>query len=471
MMKVKPVQLGKTQRMSFSRIDEVIEMPNLIEVQKNSYQWFLDEGLKEVFRDISTIEDYTGNLVLEFIDYHLDFTPKYSLKECKERDATYAAPLRVTARLLNKETGEVQDQEIFMGDFPLMTDSGTFLYNGAERVIVSQLVRSPGVYFGCTQDKVGKNLFTATLNPNRGAWLEFETDSNDVFYVRIDKNRKIPVTVLMRALGLGSDQQILDYFGQDARVLATLAKDSTHNEEEGLLEIYRKLRPGEPPTVESAQTHLTNLFFDPRRYDLSRFGRYKMNKKLALARRITGQTAAREIIAPLTGELLVSAGEKISREAAEAAEKAGVSLVYLRGEEDVEIKVITNGTVEANDFFSFDCAPLGINERVSFAEVKAILEATDDVEEQKELVAKNRDRLISKTVTVDDIFASINYLNNLGYGLGTTDDIDHLGNRRIRSVGELLQNQFRIGFSRMERVIRERMSLQAQDASGPWWLP
>ena len=465
MMKVKPVQLGKTQRMSFSRIDEVIEMPNLIEVQKNSYQWFLDEGLKEVFRDISTIEDYTGNLVLEFIDYHLDFTPKYSLKECKERDATYAAPLRVTARLLNKETGEVQDQEIFMGDFPLMTDSGTFLYNGAERVIVSQLVRSPGVYFGCTQDKVGKNLFTATLNPNRGAWLEFETDSNDVFYVRIDKNRKIPVTVLMRALGLGSDQQILDYFGQDARVLATLTKDSTHNEEEGLLEIYRKLRPGEPPTVESAQTHLTNLFFDPRRYDLSRFGRYKMNKKLALARRIAGQTAAREIIAPLTGELLVSAGEKISREAAEAAEKAGVSLVYLRGEEDVEIKVITNGTVEANDFFSFDCAPLGINERVSFAEVKAILEATDDVEEQKELVAKNRDRLISKTVTVDDIFASINYLNNLGYGLGTTDDIDHLGNRRIRSVGELLQNQFRIGFSRMERVIRERMSLQAQDES------
>ena len=463
MMKVKPVQLGKTQRMSFSRIDEVIEMPNLIEVQKNSYQWFLDEGLKEVFRDISTIEDYTGNLVLEFIDYHLDFTPKYSLKECKERDATYAAPLRVTARLLNKETGEVQDQEIFMGDFPLMTDSGTFLYNGAERVIVSQLVRSPGVYFGCTQDKVGKNLFTATLNPNRGAWLEFETDSNDVFYVRIDKNRKIPVTVLMRALGLGSDQQILDYFGQDARVLATLTKDSTHNEEEGLLEIYRKLRPGEPPTVESAQTHLTNLFFDPRRYDLSRFGRYKMNKKLALARRITGQTAAREIIAPLTGELLVSAGEKISREAAEAAEKAGVSLVYLRGEEDVEIKVITNGTVEANDFFSFDCAPLGINERVSFAEVKAILEATDDVEEQKELVAKNRDRLISKTVTVDDIFASINYLNNLGYGLGTTDDIDHLGNRRIRSVGELLQNQFRIGFSRMERVIRERMTTQAQD--------
>ena len=463
MMKVKPVQLGKTQRMSFSRIDEVIEMPNLIEVQKNSYQWFLDEGLKEVFRDISTIEDYTGNLVLEFIDYRLDSQPKYSIKECKERDATYAAPLRVKARLLNKETGEVQDQEIFMGDFPFMTDSGTFLYNGAERVIVSQLVRSPGVYFGCTQDKIGKNLFSATLNPNRGAWLEFETDSNDVFYVRIDKNRKIPVTVLMRALGLGSEQQILDTFGQDARVLATLAKDSTKNEEEGLLEIYRKLRPGEPPTVESAQSHLNSLFFDPRRYDLSRFGRYKMNKKLALARRITGAVAAREVIAPLTGELLIAPGEKISREAAEKAEKAGVSLVYVQGEDDVEVKVFTNGTVDANEFFSFDCAELGINEKVNFAEVRAILDATSDVEEQKEMILRNRDRLISKTVTVDDIFASINYLNNLGYGLGVTDDIDHLGNRRIRSVGELLQNQFRIGFSRMERVIRERMSLQAQD--------
>ena len=465
MMKVKPVQLGKTQRMSFSRIDEVIEMPNLIEVQKNSYQWFLDEGLKEVFHDIATIEDYTGNLVLEFIDYRLDSQPKYSIKECKERDATYAAPLRVKARLLNKETGEVQDQEIFMGDFPLMTDSGTFLYNGAERVIVSQLVRSPGIYFGCTQDKIGKNLFSATLNPNRGAWLEFETDSNDIFYVRIDKNRKIPVTVLMRALGLGTDQQILDCFGEDARVLATLAKDSTKSEEEGLLEIYRKLRPGEPPTIESAQSHLTSLFFDPRRYNLSRFGRYKMNKKLALARRITGAVAAREIIAPLTGELLVAAGEKITREAAEAAQAAGVSLVYVRAEDDVEVKVFTNGMVDANDFFSFDCAELGINEKVSFAEVRAILDATSDVEEQKEMIVRNSDRLISRTVTVDDIFASINYLNNLGYGLGVTDDIDHLGNRRIRSVGELLQNQFRIGFSRMERVIRERMSLQAQDES------
>jgi len=462
MVKVKPVQLGKTERMSFSRIDEVIDMPNLIEVQKNSYNWFLKEGLKEVFRDISTIEDYSGNLVLDFIDYRLDSQPKYTIKECKERDATYAAPLRVTARLLNKETGEVKEQEIFMGDFPLMTDSGTFLYNGAERVIVSQLVRSPGVYFGKSYDKTGKELFTATMNPNRGAWLEFETDSNDIFYVRIDKNRKIPVTVFLRALGLGDDARIRDFFGEDERIEATLAKDPTTSEEEGLLETYRKLRPGEPPTVESAQSHLNSLFFDARRYDLSRFGRYKMNQKLALAKRIAGHVAARDIIAPLTGELLVAAGEKVTKEAAAAAEAAGVSLVYLTVD-DREVKVFTNGTVDAKEFFSFDPAECGINERVSFAELRAILDETENVEEQKELLRRNHDKLISKTVTVDDIFASVNYLNNLGHGLGTTDDIDHLGNRRIRSVGELLQNQFRIGFSRMERVIRERMTLQAQD--------
>ncbi len=461
MMKVKPVTLGKTERMSFSRIDEVITMPNLIEVQKNSYRWFLDEGLKEVFRDIATIEDFTGNLALEFVDYHLG-EPKYSIKECKVRDTTYAAPLRVTARLLNKETGEVKEQEIFMGDFPLMTDAGTFINNGAERVIVSQLVRSPGVYFGSSYDKTGKKLFTATMNPNRGAWLEYETDSNDVFYVRIDKNRKLPVTVLLRALGMGSDAQIREFFGEDERILATLEKDTTHNEEEGLLETYRKLRPGEPPTVESAQTHLDNLFFDPRRYDMSRFGRYKMNKKLALARRITGFVAARDIVAPLTGELIVAAGDKITRELAEAAEAAGVSVVFLSVDER-EIKVITNGTVDAQNFFSFDVAECGINERVNFAELKAILEATSDEQEQKELLVKNHDRLISKTVTLDDIFSSINYLNGLDHGVGVTDDIDHLGNRRIRSVGELLQNQFRIGFSRMERVIRERMTLQAQD--------
>ena len=462
MMKVKPVTLGKTQRMSFSRIDEVIDMPNLIEVQKNSYKWFLDQGLKEVFHDVATIEDFTGNLALEFIDYRLG-EPKYTIKECKERDATYAAPLRVTARLLNKETGEVKEQEIFMGDFPLMTDAGTFVNNGAERVIVSQLVRSPGVYFGASYDKTGKHLYTATMNPNRGAWLEYETDSNDVFYVRIDKNRKLPVTVLIRALGLSSDAQIREFFGEDERILATLEKDTTTNTEEGLLETYRKLRPGEPPTVDSAQTHLNNLFFDPRRYDLSRFGRYKMNKKLALARRIAGFTAARDVVAPLTGELLISAGEKITREMAEAAEAAGVSVAYLTID-DREVKVITNGTVDAQGFFSFDVAECGINEKVSFAELRAILEAGLDEAGQKEALEKNHDRLISRTVTVDDIFASINYLNGLDHGVGVTDDIDHLGNRRIRSVGELLQNQFRIGFSRMERVIRERMTLQAQDA-------
>ena len=403
-----------------------------------------------------------GNLVLEFVDYRLDSQPKYSIKECKERDATYAAPLRVRARLLNKETGNLQEQEIFMGDFPLMTDAGTFVYNGAERVVVSQLVRSPGVYFGKSYDKTGKELFTATLNPNRGAWLEYETDANDVFYVRIDKNRKIPMTVLLRAMGLGDDARIREFFGDDERVEATIAKDPTKNQEEGLLETYRKLRPGEPPTIESASNHLEGLFFDPRRYDLSRFGRYKMNKKLAIARRIMGHEAARDIIAPLTGELLCAAGEKISTDLAWEIEKSGVSIVFLNVD-DREVKVISNGTVNANDFFSFDTQELGINERVSFEQVRAILDETSDPEEQKELIVKNRDKLISKTVTLDDIFSSINYLNCLAHGVGTTDDIDHLGNRRIRSVGELLQNQFRIGFSRMERVIRERMTLQAQD--------
>ena len=466
MMKVKPVKLGKTERMSFSRIDEVIEMPNLIEVQKNSYQWFLDEGLKEVFKDISAIGDYTGNLVLDFIDYRLDKQPKYTIKECKERDVTYAAPLRVTARLLNKETGEIKQQEVFMGDFPLMTDSGTFIINGAERVIVSQLVRSPGVFFGESYDKTGKKLFTATMNPNRGAWLEYETDSNDVFYVRIDKNRKLPVTTLVRALGLGTDAQILDYFGEDERILATLEKDVTKNEAEGLIECYKKLRPGEPPTVESAQNQIDMLFFDPRRYDLSKFGRYKMNRKLSLARRIEYFTAAENVIAPLTGEILIAAGEQITREKALEADKAGVSVVWL----DVEgkkVKVVTNGCVDAQPFFSFDVTECGINERCNFAQIRQILDETDgDVEKQKQLLEERHDQLICRTVTVDDIFSSINYLNGLDHGVGVTDDIDHLGNRRIRSVGELLQNQFRIGFSRMERVIRERMTLQAQDADG-----
>ena len=462
MMKVKPVKLGKTERMSFSHIDEVIGMPNLIEVQKNSYQWFLDEGLREVFHDIGTIEDYTGNLALSFVDYRLDKEPKYSIKECKSRDVTYAAPLRVTARLLNKETGEVKDQEIFMGDFPLMTDAGTFVINGAERVIVSQLVRSPGVFYGMARDKVGNELFSATMNPNRGAWLEYETDATGVFYVRIDKNRKLPVTVLCRALGLSTNDDILNYFGEDERILATFEKDTTKNTEEGLLEVYRKLRPGEPPTVESATSQINMLFFDPRRYDLSRFGRYKMNKKLSLARRITGQVAAENVVDPLTGELLIEAGEKITRAKAEQADAAGVSLVTLTIE-GKPVKVITNGCVDAQPFFSFDVKECGINERCSFDELRKILDTTSDPEEQKELLRRNHDQLINRTLTVTDILSSINYLNGLGHGIGTTDDIDHLGNRRIRSVGELLQNQFRIGFSRMERVIRERMTLQSQD--------
>ena len=464
MMKVKPVKLGKTERMSFSHIDEVISMPNLIEVQKNSYQWFLDEGLKEVFHDIGTIEDYTGNLALSFVDFRLDKEPKYSIKECKERDVTYAAPLCVTARLLNKETGEVKDQEIFMGDFPLMTDAGTFVINGAERAIVSQLVRSPGVFYGHDHDKVGNDLYSATMNPNRGAWLEYETDASNVFYVRIDKNRKLPVTVLCRALGLSSNEDILNYFGEDERILATLEKDTTKNTEEGLLEVYRKLRPGEPPTVESATSQLNMLFFDPRRYDLSRFGRYKMNKKLSLARRITGYIAAENVVTPLTGELLIEKDAKITRQLAEAADNAGVNVVVLNVE-GKKVKVITNGCVDAQGFFSFDVKECGINERCSFEEIKKILDTTSDVEEQKEMLRRNHDQLIGRTVTVTDILSSINYLNGLGHGIGTTDDIDHLGNRRIRSVGELLQNQFRIGFSRMERVIRERMTLQSQDQS------
>ncbi len=460
---VKPVTQGKTTRMSFSRINEVLQMPNLIEVQKNSYKQFLDEGLKEVFKDISSISDYQDNLVLDFIDYHLDDKPKYTIEECKERDATYAAPLRVRASLLNKETGEVKEQDIFMGDFPLMTESGTFIINGAERVIVSQLVRSPGVYYGAAHDKSGKQLFTATVIPNRGAWLEYETDSNDVYNVRIDKNRKLPVTTFVRALGLSSNDEILEMFGSDPLILSTLEKDSTVNLEEALLEVYRKLRPGEPPTVESAQSHIDALFFDPRRYDLSKVGRYKYNKKLAIAPRILGRTAARPVIDPLTGELLADAGDVFARELAERIGKAGVDTVYLKDDADGEIKVFSNGMVDIHDFVGFDCSELGVNEKVRFVVLREILEncATDD--EKKTQIVARHDELIPKHIIKDDIFASINYLCGLGRGVGTVDDIDHLGNRRIRSVGELLQNQFRIGFSRMERVIRERMATQAQD--------
>ena len=463
MVNVKPVTQGKTTRMSFAHIDEVLQMPNLIEVQKNSYQWFLDEGLKEVFKDVSPITDYQDNLVLDFIDYRLDDKPKYTIEECKERDATYAAPLRVRASLLNKETGEVKEQDIFMGDFPLMTESGTFIINGAERVIVSQLVRSPGVYYGAAHDKSGKELYSATVIPNRGAWLEYETDSNDVFYVRIDKNRKLPVTTFIRALGLGSNEQIIEFFGDDERVMATLEKDPTANTEEALLEVYRKLRPGEPPTVDSAQSHIDALFFDPRRYDLSKVGRYKYNKKLSLPPRILGNTLSRPVADPMTGELIADAGAVISRELAERIGRSGADTVYLSLGEDRELKVISNGMVDIKDFVSFDCAPLGINEKVRFAVLREILEQSEGEDALREAIASRRDELIPKHIIKDDIFASINYLCGLGHAIGTVDDIDHLGNRRIRSVGELLQNQFRIGFSRMERVIRERMATQAQD--------
>ncbi len=482
MVNVKPVKLGKNVRMSFSRINEVLEMPNLIEVQKNSYQWFLEKGLKEVFDDMSAITDYTGNLVLDFIDYHLDAEPKYSVEECKERDVTYAAPLRVKARLLNKETGEVKEQEIFLGDFPLMTESGTFVINGAERVIVSQLVRSPGVYYSESFDKTGKSLYATTVIPNRGAWLEYETDSNDIFYVRIDKNRKIPITVFLRALlrikdnvegdftesfteFVGSDSEIYDVFGEDERLIATIQnKDSTKNGEEALLEVYRKLRPGEPPTVESAITHIRNLFFDERRYDLSRVGRYKYNKKLAIGNRLVGQVLAQPVINELTGELLADAGQKLTREMAEAIEKVGVDTAYVTLEDGKTVKIISNGMVDIHDYVGdLDVESLGINEKVRFKVLKKILETAEGEDALKEAIAAHSDELIPKHIIKDDIFATVNYLNNLVYGIGSVDDIDHLGNRRIRSVGELLQNQFRIGFSRMERVVRERMTLQAQD--------
>lgn len=463
MVNVKPVQLGRNERMSFGKIDEVIEMPNLIEVQKKSYQWFLEEGLKEVFNDVSGITDYTGNLVLDFIDYSLDVDkPNYSVIECKERDATYSAALRVTARLLNKETGEVKESNVFMGDFPLMTSSGTFVINGAERVIVSQLVRSPGVYYKMDHDKTGKELFSSTVIPNRGAWLEYENDVNDVFYVRIDKNRKIPITVFIRALGLGTDAEIIDMFGDDARIKATIEKDPTKSVEEGLLEVYRKLRPSEPPTVESAQTHINNLFFDPRRYDISRVGRYKYNKKLGISSRLIGQVLAEPIANPRTGEVLALRGDTITHDKAVEIENAGVSVAFV-GKEGKIIKIISNGMVDINEYIDFDARECGINEKVSFAVLSEILDACQDEKELKREISARASELIPNHITIDDIFATINYMNCLAEGIGTIDDIDHLGNRRIRCVGELLQNQFRIGFSRLERVIRERMTLQAQD--------
>ena len=463
MVNVKPVQLGKNTRMSFAKIEEVLKMPNLIEIQKNSYEWFLKEGLKEVFNDVSGITDFNNNLVLDFVDYKLDDKPNYSVSECKERDATYAAALRVTARLLNKETGEIKESEVFMGDFPLMTESGTFVINGAERVIVSQLVRSPGVYYKMDYDRSGKELFSSTIIPNRGAWLEYENDVNDVFYVRIDKNRKIPITVFIRCLGLGTDQEILDFFGDDDRMRATIEKDTCKTMEEALFEIYRKLRPSEPPTIESAQAHINGLFFDPRRYDLSRVGRYKYNKKLRLEGRLVGQVLAQPVANPSTGELMGEAGQTVTKEMADAMDDAGVMVAVVTVGEK-EVKIISNGMVDIQKYVDFDAkAECGINERVCYRVLAEILESVQSEAELKDALRARKADLMPNHITVDDIFATINYMNCLAEGLGTTDDIDHLGNRRIRSVGELLQNQFRIGFSRLERVIRERMTLQAQD--------
>ena len=465
---VKPVKLGNNERMTFSKIDEVIDVPNLIEIQRDSYQWFLDEGLKEVFEDMSLITDYTGNLVLDFIDYRYDEKPKYTVTECKERDATYAAPLKVLARLYNTETGEIKENEVFMGDFPLMTESGTFVINGAERVVVSQLVRSPGAYYDVTVDKTGKRLFSSTIIPNRGAWLEYETDSNGILYVRIDKNRKLPITTFIRALGVETNQQIIELMGDEERLVATFDKDAlVDTTDKALIEVYKKLRPGEPSTVEGAQSHLDKLFFDPRRYDISKVGRFKFNKKLSIAPRLVGKTLSRPVADPMTGELLADAGVKLTKAQAYDIQKKGVKEAYVNvdmGEGNhVEIKVMSNGMVDISDFVSFDISDLKIKEMVSFPALRRILESEQEPEAIKEALKANMAELVPMHITLDDIFASVNYFLGLPYGVGETDDIDHLGNRRIRSVGELLQNQFRIGFARMERVIREKMTLQAQD--------
>ena len=464
---VHPVKLGRTTRMSYSRIEEVLDMPNLIEVQKNSYKWFLEEGLREVFRDISPIQDYTGNLVLEFPDYRLETdNPKYSVEECKERDTTYSAPLKVKVRLINKETGEVKEQEIFMGDFPLMTENGTFVINGAERVVVSQLVRSPGLYYSKKLDKTGKPLFSATIIPNRGAWLEYETDSNDVMYVRVDRTRKLPITVLVRAMGYGTDAQITELLGDDERVMATIQKDSAKTQDEGLIEIYKRLRPGEPPTVESATSLIRSLFFEPKRYDLAKFGRFKFNKKLSLASRIAGHRSAERIVSPVTGEILAEEDEYIDRDKAEIIQNSGINSVYLNVE-GKKVRVIGNGTVDLRAFVDFDVTDTGISEKVRFSVLKELMDEYQGKKELKQAIRENADLLVPKHITEEDIIASVNYLINLSYEVGEDDDIDHLGNRRLRCVGELLQNQFRIGLARMERVVKERMTIQDIDIVTP----
>ena len=470
-MKVKDVQHGKTTRKSFARIEEILEMPNLIEVQKKSYEWFLDQGLREVFDDTASITDYTGNLELSFLDFSMDEEPKYSIEECKARDATYATPLKVRMRLRNKETGEIKEQEIFMGDFPKMTHAATFIINGAERAIVSQLVRSPGVYYGKELDKTDKVLLSATVIPYRGAWLEYETDANDVFYVRIDKNRKIPITSFIRAIGVKTDAEIKELFGEDPLIVATLDKDPAHTAEEALIEIYKKMRPGEPPSVESATSLMDAMFFDMRRYDISAVGRYKYNKKLNIARRITGHKLVNAVADPMTGEVLAEAGEVLSREKATMMAARGVNSVVIESAEGTAVKVFGNGMVDVNDFSEYlggaTAEDLGLKEKVRFTVLKEIIDSGVQGDELKKTVKERHFDLVPKTIIVDDMLASICYLLNLGHGIGTVDDIDHLGNRRLRCVGELLQNQFRIGFSRMERVIRERMTIQDLDVVTP----
>ena len=460
--RIHALRFGDTTRMSYSKINEVLDMPNLIEVQKDSYQWFLKEGLKEVFEDISPITDFSGNLVLEFIDFTLDSEPKFSIEECKERDATYAAALKVKARLYNRELDELKEQEIFMGDFPLMTETGTFIINGAERVIVSQLVRSPGIYYASDFDKVGKKLLSATVIPNRGAWLEYETDSNDVFYVRVDRTRKVPVTVLIRALGIGSDAEIIDLFGEEPKILATLEKDVSKSYEEGLIEIYKKLRPGEPPTVESSESLLRGMFFDPKRYDLAKVGRYKFNKKLALRNRIRGAKLAEAVVDPMTGEVLAEEGAVLTMELCDTIQDSGIDQLYIEVEER-KVKILTNRAVAIDAYleeFGLTAEDVNIKERVYFPVLEQLLNEYTTAEELKAAIKENIHELVPKHITLEDIMASINYVMQLDYGYGNVDDIDHLGNRRIRSVGELLQNQFRIGLSRMERVVRERMTTQ-----------
>ncbi len=471
---VKPVNLGKNERMTFSKINEVIEMPNLIEVQKDSYAWFVGDGLREVFTEMDPITDFSGNLELTFVDYRIDENPKYDIAECKARDTTYAAPLRVTARLENKETGVIKESEVFMGDFPLMTDSGTFVINGAERAIVSQLVRSPGVYYAEKADeKTGKRLFSSTVIPNRGAWLEYETSVTDALYVRIDKNRKLPITTFVRALGIETNQQIRELLGDDERLNATLEIDETKNTEDALVEVYKKLRPSEPVTIEGAKAYLAQLFFDAHRYDISRVGRYKYNKKLSIAPRAIGKVVSRPVVDPMTGEILAEPDTVISKDLAALFEKKGVLELYVNVTDFegrvTEVKILSNGMVKLSDFVSLseddlnDLYKKGINENVSFAVLREILEETNSDEELKDALLEAADALIPKHIVLDDIFATVNYFLGLPYDVGTVDDIDHLGNRRIRSVGELLQNQFRIGFSRMERVVREKMNLQAQN--------